>query len=56
MVEAGLVEEVKHLCDKYGELPLLNTLGYAEIKQYLAGDLNLRRSDRAGSNSYETVC
>ena len=44
MVEAGLVEEVKYLCDKYGELPLLNTLGYAEIKQYLAGDLNLEEA------------
>ena len=44
MVEAGLVEEVKYLCDRYGELPLLNTLGYAEIKQYLAGDLNLEEA------------
>ena len=44
MVEAGLVEEVRYLCDKYGELPLLNTLGYAEIKQYLAGDLNLEEA------------
>ena len=44
MVEAGLVEEVKYLWDKYGELPLLNTLGYAEIKQYLAGDLNLEEA------------
>ena len=44
MIEAGLVEEVKYLCDKYGEIPLLNTLGYAEIKQYLAGDLNLEEA------------
>ena len=45
MVEAGLIEEVKYLCDKYGrDLPLLNTLGYAEIKQYLAGDLNLEKA------------
>ena len=44
MIEAGLVEEVGHLCDKYGELPLLNTLGYAEIKQYLAEDLNLEEA------------
>ncbi|MGK7898469.1 MAG: tRNA (adenosine(37)-N6)-dimethylallyltransferase MiaA [Xenococcus sp. (in: cyanobacteria)] len=42
MIELGLVDEVTKLCDKYGlDLPLLNTLGYAEIKQYLAGDINL---------------
>ncbi|GFZ90799.1 tRNA (adenosine(37)-N6)-dimethylallyltransferase MiaA [Okeania sp. KiyG1] len=42
MVEVGLVEEVKFLCEKYGaELPLLDTLGYAEMKQYLAGDISL---------------
>ena len=42
MIELGLVTEVEYLCHKYGqELPLLNTLGYAEIKQYLQGELNL---------------
>lgn len=42
MTELGLVNEVTKLCNKYGaDLPLLNTLGYAEIKQYLAGDINL---------------
>jgi tRNA dimethylallyltransferase len=42
MIELGLVTEVEYLCTKYGaDLPLLNTLGYAEIKQYLAGDLKL---------------
>jgi len=42
MVELGLIEEVTNLCQKYGgDLPLLNTLGYAEIKQYLTGDLSL---------------
>jgi tRNA dimethylallyltransferase len=45
MIELGLVQEVEYLCDKYGEdLPLLNTLGYAEIKQYLAGELNLEQA------------
>jgi tRNA dimethylallyltransferase len=30
------------LCKKYGcDLPLLNTLGYQEMKQYLAGDIKL---------------
>ena len=42
MVKDGFVEEVEYLSQKYGaDLPLLNTLGYQEIKQYLAGDISL---------------
>ncbi|MGV2827688.1 tRNA (adenosine(37)-N6)-dimethylallyltransferase MiaA [Myxosarcina sp. GI1(2024)] len=42
MIELGLIAEVEKLCQKYGEnLPLLNTLGYGEIKQYLAGKITL---------------
>lgn len=42
MITDGLVGEVEYLCKKYGtDLPLLNTLGYQEIKQYLAGDISL---------------
>ncbi|MDF5711979.1 MAG: tRNA (adenosine(37)-N6)-dimethylallyltransferase MiaA [Nostoc sp. S4] len=42
MIANGLVVEVEYLCQKYGvDLPLLNTLGYQEIKQYLAGDISL---------------
>jgi tRNA dimethylallyltransferase len=42
MIEMGLVEEVEKLGSKYGwDLPLLDTLGYAEIKQYLTGDISL---------------
>jgi len=45
MLEAGLVAEVELLCQKYGaDLPLLNTLGYQEIKQYLAGDTTLSQA------------
>ncbi len=45
MVELGLVQEVENLCQKYGKkLPLLNTLGYAEIKQYLAEDISLTKA------------
>ncbi len=45
MIELGLVKEVEYLCNKYGqELPLLNTLGYAEIKQYLQGELTLEQA------------
>lgn len=42
MIEMGLVKEVENLGKKYGwDLPLLSTLGYQEIKQYLAGDISL---------------
>ncbi|RCJ14977.1 tRNA (adenosine(37)-N6)-dimethylallyltransferase MiaA [Nostoc sp. ATCC 43529] len=42
MIANGLVAEVEYLCQKYGaDLPLLNTLGYQEIKQYLAGDISV---------------
>jgi tRNA dimethylallyltransferase len=46
MIEAGLVRETENLIDKYGiDLPLLNTLGYAEIKQYLKGDIPLNQAE-----------
>ncbi|MCA1993718.1 MAG: tRNA (adenosine(37)-N6)-dimethylallyltransferase MiaA [Coleofasciculus sp. S288] len=42
MIAAGWEAEVKALCEKYGvDLPLLDTLGYREMKQYLAGDISL---------------
>ncbi|MEH2195846.1 MAG: tRNA (adenosine(37)-N6)-dimethylallyltransferase MiaA [Nostoc sp.] len=42
MIADGLVAEVEYLSQKYGaDLSLLNTLGYQEIKQYLAGDISL---------------
>lgn len=45
MIADGLVAEVESLCEKYGaDLPLLNTLGYAEIKQYLAGQITLEQA------------
>jgi len=41
MIESGLVTEVEFLCQEVrSDLPLLNTLGYAEIKQYLAGEIS----------------
>lgn len=42
MIEQGLVAEVEQLCQRYGkDLPLLQTLGYAEILGYLAGNYSL---------------
>ncbi|WP_275994082.1 tRNA (adenosine(37)-N6)-dimethylallyltransferase MiaA [Argonema antarcticum] len=42
MIADGLVKEVETLCQKYGsDLPLLDTLGYGEMKQYLAGEISL---------------
>jgi tRNA dimethylallyltransferase len=38
---AGLVAETEALIERYGaELPLLNTIGYAEAKQQLAGEIS----------------
>jgi tRNA dimethylallyltransferase len=46
MLASGWVEEVAYLCEKYGRnLPLLNTLGYAEIKQYLTGEIALEEAE-----------
>ncbi|MBF2063142.1 MAG: tRNA (adenosine(37)-N6)-dimethylallyltransferase MiaA [Calothrix sp. C42_A2020_038] len=45
MVKDGFVEEVEYLSKKYGaDLPLLNTLGYQEIRQYLAGEITLDKA------------
>lgn len=42
MLGAGWEAEVNYLCHKYGfDLPLLNTLGYQEIKQYILGNISL---------------
>jgi tRNA dimethylallyltransferase len=42
MLDLGLVAEVEKLSKKYGwDLPLLKTLGYQEIGQYLAGKISL---------------
>ncbi|MGE5706814.1 MAG: tRNA (adenosine(37)-N6)-dimethylallyltransferase MiaA [Bacteroidota bacterium] len=42
MIEQGFVEEVRFLAQKYGEdLPLLRTLGYAEILSCLRGESDL---------------
>ncbi len=45
MFAAGFVAEVESLGQKYGKnLPLFHTLGYAEIKQYLAGKVSLEEA------------
>ncbi len=42
MLAAGWLQEVEHLIEKYGpDLPLLNTLGYQELRQHLAGQISL---------------
>lgn len=47
MIADGFVEEVEQLYQKYGALPLLNTLGYQEMKAYLAGDFSLSEATAA---------
>lgn len=42
MLAVGWLSEVETLCDRYGpDLPLLNTLGYRQMQQHLAGVLSL---------------
>jgi tRNA dimethylallyltransferase len=42
MIEVGWLEEIQTLLQKYGqELPLLQTLGYQEMIQYLTGNCSL---------------
>ncbi len=46
MIDQGLVEEVRHLRSRYGaHLPLLKTLGYDEMAQYLDGVLTLEQAE-----------
>ncbi|NJK75380.1 MAG: tRNA (adenosine(37)-N6)-dimethylallyltransferase MiaA [Oscillatoriales cyanobacterium RU_3_3] len=46
MLASGWVAEVEYLGEKYGwDLPLLNTLGYAEMKQYLAEKVTLEEAE-----------
>ncbi len=41
MIELGWEAEVRGLIDKYGwDLPSLDTLGYAEMRQYLKGEIS----------------
>jgi tRNA dimethylallyltransferase len=45
MIVAGWEAEVTTLIEKYGsDLPLLDTLGYREIKQYLTGEISLNQA------------
>ena len=47
MIADGFVAEVNTLCQTYGPtLPLLQTLGYQEIMQYLAGEISLEEAER----------
>jgi tRNA dimethylallyltransferase len=42
MIDAGFVDEVTHLAEQYGsDLPLLQTLGYAEMLPHVKGDVSL---------------
>jgi tRNA dimethylallyltransferase len=47
MMDLGFVDEAQRLCEKYGAaLPLLNTLGYQEVKQSLRGEISLEEAQR----------
>lgn len=45
MLEQGWLAEVEFLLKQYGDdLPLLKTLGYAEMKQHIAGEISLEEA------------
>lgn len=47
MIAQGFVEEVQFLSHQYGaDLPLLKTLGYQEMQQYLVGEIDLEEALR----------
>jgi tRNA dimethylallyltransferase len=47
MLDLGFIHEVVSLCAKYGnDLALLNTLGYAEFKQHILGNLSQSEAER----------
>ncbi|MGK7882955.1 MAG: tRNA (adenosine(37)-N6)-dimethylallyltransferase MiaA [Crocosphaera sp.] len=47
MLDMGLIKEVEKIVKKYGwDLPLLKTLGYAEIVDYLQGKLSLPEAEQ----------
>ncbi|GBF81434.1 tRNA (adenosine(37)-N6)-dimethylallyltransferase MiaA [Aphanothece sacrum] len=47
MIEMGLVKEVENIINKYGwKLPLLDTLGYSEIKLYLRDKTSLEQAKK----------
>lgn len=46
MIQEGLFKEVKNLYKKYGPVPALSGIGYAEIIQYLDGKISLEEAVR----------
>lgn len=45
MLAQGWLAELQQLCDQYGaDLPLLETLGYQELKQHLLGETSLTQA------------
>jgi tRNA dimethylallyltransferase len=45
MIELGWEQEVQDLIAKYGwDLPNLDTLGYAEMRHYLRGEMSLEEA------------
>ncbi len=45
MIDAGFVDEVTDLAQQYGaDLPLMRTLGYAEMLRHVQGDISLREA------------
>jgi tRNA dimethylallyltransferase len=43
MIEGGVIEETRALLDRYGKVPVLETIGYKQACEYIAGDIPLER-------------
>jgi tRNA dimethylallyltransferase len=52
MFAEGLVEETRHLRDRYGPAPALASLGYRHAAQYLDGSLTLEQAVAAASQGH----
>ncbi len=52
MFAEGLVEETRHLLDRYGPSPALDSLGYRQASQYLQGSLTLEQAISAASQGH----
>jgi tRNA dimethylallyltransferase len=52
MFAQGLVEETQQLIARYGRLPALDSLGYRQAAQHLAGELTLEQAIAAASQGH----
>jgi tRNA dimethylallyltransferase len=52
MFAQGLIEETRELIARYGRMPVLDSLGYRQAAQHLAGELTLEQAIGAASQGH----